>query len=356
MVMASSRCRECHGKMNDEWTKSSHSRSASSVAYKTARAQAAKPKKCDRCHVPLRGHVPAGTRAEAEGITCDVCHTIKSVRVGPFASSFTMRVTDAVKYGAYCDAKDHYFHRMACAKSQTDGTLCAACHQLSIKTQSGIDLPVYTTYEDWKKGPANEDGMACQHCHMPSVRGEAAVGAGERPQVRDHGFMGKAGKLRTQAASLEISVANKAKNTMLVSVGVKNSGAGHYIPSGLPARRLVVRIRSLDSKGAQLDVYERTYGRVLVSAQGDPTPYYKAFKLLRDTRIAPRTTTTLSHILKAPGAGKLHVSVWWRRFDHAIAKAMGVAPGKDELMIEHHIDFGAPGKRGLPKKPVIVKP
>ncbi len=351
--MPATRCRECHGKMYEEWKASTHARAAVSESYIAARAQAGTPKQCDTCHAPLRMAGNVNERAANEGVTCDVCHTIKDVSPG---KPFAMHVKDAVKYGPYCDAKDHYFHRMGCAKSQTDGSLCAACHAKTIKTKAGVELPVYTTYADWKNGPANEDGMVCQQCHMPAVRAEAAVGAGERAQVRDHAFLGKKRRLRQRAVSLSVAV-NKAGAKLAVDLGVINSGAGHFIPSGLPARRIVIRVRTLDAKGTPVDSYEQLHGRVLVDSAGNQAPYYAAAKLLADTRIAARKTATVKHQLRLPkGPGALHIAVWWRAFAHDVAKAMKIRPAPDQLMIEHRVVFGPPGKRGLPGKPVIVKP
>lgn len=340
--------------MTSEWQASAHAGSATSTTYLAARKAAGTPKQCDRCHAPLRGHVRPTNRAIAEGVTCDVCHTIKEVSVGAQTARFTLRVSDAVKYGPFCDAKDHYFHRMGCAPSQTDGTLCAGCHQL-VRTTSAGPLPIYTTYADWKAGPAHDDGLMCQHCHMPATRAEAAEGAGERAQIRDHGFMGTAGKLRTRAVTLTVAPVDRG-NQLAATITVANTGAGHHVPSGAPARRLVVRAFIVDAQQRPQAQHERSFGRVLVDAAGKPAPHYQAARVAEDSRIAARKSHSHEVVLAAPGPGELRVQVWWRPLDHAVAARMGVAPGKDALMIEARIPFGGPGKRALATKPVIVKP
>ena len=87
----STRCAECHGKMAEEWRGSVHAQSGRSPLY--AQLAAAAPEGgvvCAGCHTPLVPLGGADLPAAREGVTCDVCHTIKDVAIDappPGASS-----------------------------------------------------------------------------------------------------------------------------------------------------------------------------------------------------------------------------------------------------------------------------
>ena len=139
----------------------------------------------------------------------------------------------------------------------------------------------------------------------------------------------------------------------LVATAVKNKGAGHHIPSGLPARRLVIRSRVELAGSGGASNEDQILGRVLTDDAGSEVPYWLATRIGSDTRLPAGQTHRSKREASAPGDGKVVVEVWWQSMSAPIAKRVGVEPER-ELMARVEIPFGAPskgGKRsGLPKK------
>jgi hypothetical protein len=341
----SGRCSECHEKMATEWEGSAHAGSARSPIYAAMRAAATAPAACDACHVPLASHAPASDPMVREGVTCDVCHTLRLAEGEIAAGRFELAVHDMIKYGPLCDAKDHYFHRMGCSPAHQRAELCAACHQGSGHGAGGEDLALYTTYDEWKAGPDAADGVQCQACHMPGSRAVVAEGEAERDDVPHHGFLGAAGDLRQQA--LELVVAARAGDdpqTIIAEVTVDNSGAGHAVPTGFAGHRVVLRISTHAGDGAELDAREASFQRPLLDAGGVAAPYARAIAIGPDTRLQSRERRTETYALRAPAAGSLRAELVWQPIAPELAKAIGVDAGAEVPMASVELRFGAPAK------------
>jgi hypothetical protein len=152
-VSSALRCGECHEHAEREWRRSAHARAASEPLYQAMRAEPG-AEGCDRCHAPLAAALGPGDAVTAEGVTCDVCHTIDRVELGQKGAIFALRLDGNVKFGPLCDARDQYFHRMGCSPLHREAIFCAACH-----THREGDLPVYTEYQEWRDGPYALDEM-----------------------------------------------------------------------------------------------------------------------------------------------------------------------------------------------------
>src|SRR5262249_38687798 len=144
--------------------------------------------------------------------------------------------------GPLCDAKDHYFHKMGCSPFFSESRMCAACHMWS---QGKV--PIFTEYTEWKEGPYADD-TPCQAWHMPGTKAEVAVGSAARVDRTHHAFPGADGRLRGRALSGTLSSTTGADQALHVEVHVVNSGAGHYVPGGLPGRQIVLRVSILHGK------------------------------------------------------------------------------------------------------------
>jgi hypothetical protein len=314
-VTSADRCGECHGKMYDEWSTSEHAQAATSKLYVATREAS-----CDRCHVPL-------AQIHSEGVTCDVCHTLRDPKPSDAGASFRLAIDDMVKYGPRCDLKDHYFHRMGCSPEHRAAEMCGTCH---LWKPNG--LPVFTEYEDWKAGPAAARGEVCQDCHMPKEKAAIATGSPVRTGVPHHGLLGLARDLRGRALGLVVAVRDDA-GKLAVDITVKNLNAGHTVPSGLPEHRLLVHVRAGDATET------RVLGRVLVDAAGAEVPFWKATKVGSDTRIAPggewKDTVSLAK------GSTVEVDVVYRGLSDAVAKELGVADIEEHVMVSAKV---APGK------------
>lgn len=342
-ITGSGRCGECHEKMFDEWEVSAHARAVSSSFYKASVA-AAKDATCDRCHAPLAKIAPRDI-VVSEGVTCDVCHTLREPAPAPGGGGFRLAVDDMVKYGPRCDLKDHYFHRMGCSPEHRDAALCGTCHWWEPR-----GIPVFTEYADWKAGPAAEKGLQCQGCHMPKSRAEIATGSPVRSGVPHHGLLGLAQDLRQRALGLEVTVTEDA-GALAVAVTVKNHNAGHAVPAGLPERRLVVTTRVVDAAGTEVASDSRQLGRVLVDAAGHEAPFWRAAKVGSDTRIPVGGSWQDTFRLEAANVGTLEVDVVYRGMPDAIAKELAITEIEEQPMVKAKIRLGG----RLPKS-VTVKP
>jgi hypothetical protein len=188
---------------------------------------------------------------------------------------------------------------------------------------------------------------------MPGDRGEAARGAPQRGNVPHHGFLGRTGDLRRQAASLRLTVSD-AGDRVGAAVELRNEGAGHRIPTGLPERRLVLRVRTLADSGAELDRGERSYGRVLVDASGTPVPFPSAVRVAADDRLAPGEVRQERFQLRAPSSGRVRLELIWQAADPALARTLGVAAPREEVIGELELGFGPPGSAGRKSLPRTV--
>lgn len=351
-LIPASRCGECHGKMEAEWRGSAHARADVSPLYRAMR-RAAGDQSCDRCHAPLRSISPTDPTA-AEGVTCDVCHTLSRVQVGAEGGTgFVLHPEQSVRYGPLCDTKAHYFHTMGCSPLHRDAAFCAACHDWSRTLEQGGTLVVFPEFREWRDDTSVLAGQSCQSCHMPAEPAEVAVGAGVRAGVRGHGFALR-GRLLGQALSGQAQVHLDGRTAHIV-VSLTNTGAAHAVPTGLPERRLQIEVQVVDKAGHKR-VEERAFGRVLVDAGGREAPFYRAVRVGEDTRIQAGATRSASFELELPDAGQLDLFVRWRPIAQGLAQRIGVAPPPDEPMLSASLLLPLPRTRSDAPIVLVLRP
>jgi hypothetical protein len=315
----STRCAECHGKMAEEWRGSVHAQSGRSKLYQALAAAAPDGGAiCAGCHTPLVPLAGGDLPAAKEGVTCDVCHTIKDVAIDQPPPRFELAVFDMVKYGPLCDAKDHYFHRMGCSKLHEKAELCGGCH---LRVADGV--PLYTTYQEWKESTYRDEGWQCQDCHMPGVKAPVAEGEKPREGVPDHGFFG-GGDLRKDAVKLDLT-SRELDGGVMIDAVIANY-AGHDLPTGFPGKRAVLRAVAYDRAGKEVARDEITYGRRLVDARGAPTAYAGAVRVASDDRLKPKEIRTVMLFGGRPlgEVGRVKADFVWQSIDPALAAPLGV--------------------------------
>jgi hypothetical protein len=349
-TFSAQRCGECHSLMYDGWTGSAHAQAARSPTFMAMRKlagakNATAPAECDHCHAPLRAHTDARDPAAEEGVTCDVCHTIRAVDARRSGAGFTLVTDENVRMGPLCDARDHYFHRMGCSPLHTESRFCAGCHRYYQKIGESGELPIYTEYDEWLVSPYAALGQNCQACHMPDSHDEVARGSPARDGVPHHGFLGSDGMLRRRALTLKLEVAEHS-GRLQVTVALANKRAGHRVPTGLPERRLVLRVRTVDREGKELARDERVYGRVLADAAGQAVPSFAATRIASDNRLMPRESRLETFELDAPPAGEVRAELSYQPVAPEIARQIGIAPPAEQLLLEARVPFDAPGSRG----------
>ncbi|UQA59343.1 hypothetical protein E8A73_002190 [Polyangium aurulentum] len=314
-------------------------------------------KACEPCHAPLAALVQPGEPVIEEGVTCEACHAIREASEGPAGVEYAYALAENRKFGPICDAKDNYFHRMGCSPLHREARFCGGCHAWTMDAKAGAKLAVFTDYPEWKATSYAQAGIACQDCHMPTTTAQVASGAERKVRVGNHGFLAGGGERARHALGL-VAKASDLDGRIALEVSLKNEGAGHAVPAGMPGRQVIVRVRVLDAAGNEGAHEERALGRVLGDEAGREVPFYAAQKEQADERIKPGETRKLDFTLEAPSEGTVEVAVAWRSASPAIVAATGV-PAEERPMTEAKIPFGARQKgagRALLPKTVMVRP
>lgn len=291
-------CGACHTVIYKEWKNSLHASSISDPVFLGVFNEVEKEKKsfCLKCHAPtvrVTGDYDLTQFITKEGVTCDFCHTVKSVDLNkdePFEFDLGF-----VKRGPF-ESDLEIGHKNRYSEIHLKAEFCAGCHE--VVNQNGFH--VMSTYSEWKGGPYAEKGVQCQNCHMPEEFGTPIVNpeiAETQRSVTAHKFLGGHSQINiTKAASLT-QVLDKSNNSLSVVVYVTNSEAGHSLPTGIPSRKVILTVKLFDSKGEIIGEKEVVYKRVLVNSEGKEIPdknikdmFLKAAALKSDNRIKPKET------------------------------------------------------------------
>ena len=310
---SSSKCKRCHERVFEEWETSPLARSIHSPAFRASldaflTSPAGKDKaQCFRCHAPHVREFPEQVQHfidEAksgdpllDGVGCAQCHLIKQVDRTKHPPEPKYDIENKRVYGPYKDFTQNLAHQsMELALFQESG-LCLNCHQ-SVPSAANLgktnDLLGY-----WDQNKAGKSGKECQTCHMPEQIGESANGEKKR-KVANHTFPGRIGKLRQEAARLDVQTKiDGEKTTVTVKV---QSLVPHNLPATHPAWASL--LLDLDIKGKNLKTVfteKRVYGRVYQDAKGQKTSFdFEAVKVLEDTVLKAEEMRVETFIFPTP--------------------------------------------------------
>jgi hypothetical protein len=291
-------CGACHTVIYKEWKNSLHASSISDPVFLGVFNEVEKEKKnfCLKCHAPtarVTGDYDLTQFITKEGVTCDFCHTVKSVDLSkeePFEFDLGF-----VKRGPF-ESDLVIGHKNLYSETHVRSEFCAGCHE--VVNENGFH--VISTYSEWKEGPYAEKGIQCQNCHMPEEFGTPIVNpeiAKTQRIVTAHKFLGGHSQINiTRAATLN-QVLDKVNDSLSIVVYINNSEAGHSLPTGIPSRKVILTVKLLNSKGEIVGENEVVYKRVLVNSEGEEIPdkdikdmFLKATSLRSDNRIKPKET------------------------------------------------------------------
>jgi len=346
-------CGGCHSEIFSQWENSMHNLSQKDPIYLslsefllkglTDKDELLEAQSCVKCHVPV-GFVtgyPLKTSDDREkidelsiqGIQCDYCHSVtgakKMFNNGLILSPGNGEEDPGIKRGPYKDSESD-FHETAYSEFHTSSKICGTCHNVKHVV---FNTPLESTYDEWEKGPyysSNpEKNVTCQDCHMYQRPGIPATGSTPRPPnkgyasddgpIRDHvfthyfvggnkqvpGLFGDKGKLKMAEERLRnaahLSINDHLASKQSLKIKITNSGAGHYLPTGLTDIRqmwLEINIENENQKiiysSGQLDsngylpqdaiIFNTVYG----DGKGNPVVNIsKAREILKDKRIPP---------------------------------------------------------------------
>ncbi|MDD5773503.1 MAG: multiheme c-type cytochrome [bacterium] len=360
------KCGECHEDIYKQWKGSMHSkafidpvwRAATKLFYSESKTpgEILEMKTCVKCHTPLgfrsnliqspEDNYDKLTDLPAQGIFCNWCHNInEAVHIGDagyeIATGEGENFTSTI-LGPRNDPRFEYppepkevLHPSEYSQFYTKSEFCGMCHNVSHIENK---LPLEQTYSEWENSPYNtkdpQTTVTCQDCHMRQKAGIPSTGKTEktdspgisakngprREHIWTHYFAGGnsivpkllgsdlhsflAIERLTNAAELEIIKDDSYKKGGLSKFKVKvtNSGAGHYLPTGVTAIRqmwLDVKITSRDGveifrsgdmdRAGDLEKSTVIYNTVLGDKNGKPvTNVALADRILYDHRIPPK--------------------------------------------------------------------
>lgn len=250
---------------------------------------------CAACHAPgIDGETSGRDLLEATGfafeagVHCDVCHKVEQVDpedpvpgvagrlslLRPSEEAFPQIAGPwvALQFGPHHDSPNP---RMGSVQRDhfEDGRICAGCHELeqqALVPDTVIDtarwpsgrIPVHSTWSEWSETPF-ADRVPCNACHMPpapELYNSAdlqllinSVGAGVaagwvRPSgaTRHHSWVGpRAADSRMLQLAAAVDVSTRVEGEVLVvDVTTSNVGAGHRLPTGEPARQVVLHVQA----------------------------------------------------------------------------------------------------------------
>ncbi len=374
-------CKNCHSEIYNMWKGSMHSKAFNDPIWRAATKlfvqEAVTPgeilemKACVKCHTPLgfRSYTinnpnqdyDAVAGLAAEGIFCNWCHNINELKhIGDAGYEVAPGGGEEDPSTMLGPLKDAYsnIHPTKYSELHTRSEFCGLCHDVA---HAANGLPIENTYTEWKDSPYNtgnaETSVHCQDCHMRQKPGVPATGSTERPdnpgQASDYGpkrdhiwthyFVGgnavvtrltgstvnadMAVERLQHAAELEIIKSPSYGKSRLSRVNIKviNSGAGHYLPTGLTeVRQMWLDVKITDARGQVLlhsgyldkdGAIEKDavlYHTVLGDGQGNPVlNVAKAERILYDYRIPPKgyTLENYDFYVPADAASPLHVEV-----------------------------------------------
>jgi len=349
-------CGACHPEIFKMWSGSTHAnawrnplfQALYNLGKKTAEGESQKKniESCVRCHFPI-GHSSGETNLPLEdekgGVICDFCHSVRAttgIGNAPYILSpgNAEAMDGGTKYGPFNDSPDT-IHKNQYSELHTRSEFCGGCHDVS---HAGNDLPIEQTYTEWRQGPYNttdpKTTVHCQDCHMrqrpgfpctgsterpdnPGFATPEIMGGKKRPHIWTHYFVGGSvtpislppnSEVQPQmaidrlknAATLELLVdpASKKGDLLKFQVNIKNTGCGHYLPTGLTEMRqmwleisvtdaegkLVYQNGKVDEKG-NIDSHSTIYHTVFGDESGKPTLHvWAATHIISDNRIPPK--------------------------------------------------------------------
>lgn len=300
---SSAKCKRCHERVFEEWETSPLSRSIHSPVFRAtldqylASAVAKDKVLCLRCHAPHVNEYQEQAQAfiaeaksgdpKIDGVGCAQCHLIKQVDRTNLQPSPKYETGGKTLFGPYKDFVQNLAHQSVESTLFRKSDLCLNCH-LAVPAAANLGKS-NDLLGGWETSRAVKAGKECQTCHMPEQVGESANGENKR-KVANHSFPGRIGKLRQEAAKLEIATVVKGDQTT-VKITVQ-SLVPHNLPATHPGWAKVVLDLAIKGKNLKTVFAEqRIYGRTYANAKSQKTVFdFEATKVLDDTVLKPEET------------------------------------------------------------------
>lgn len=282
-------CGMCHQEIYEEWKRSTHAVALQDLQFQVEWKKDGKIYVCLNCHIPLQNqqefivtglidgdyHKPVkkanpyfDEELQQESITCASCHIRDGNVIG------TIGNTDA----PHKTVKDIEF---------LSEKLCIGCHNV-VDELNLVLVCSFETGDEWRNNWAIKAGKNCISCHMPET--ERAITTGYNKRVSHfHHFPGsgipKFKGMETEGLNgLEIREDNfkdsyAVGEKLTYKLVLKNSYAGHSVPTGDPERFFMVHFQIQDSDD---NILKEKYYRI-----GEEWQWYPKAKKLSDNNLKP---------------------------------------------------------------------
>ena len=218
-------CAQCHAEAHRQWRESAHSNSFREPFY-TKNVQMLIDEKgiestrhCEGCHNPIAlftGALVTGSKMprpfDEEGITCVVCHSMKSVQNTMGTGSYVMGVPSAIvdEQGNPLPGEvpfDEILNNPARHKKAVmpeflgKAEFCSVCHKAAVPKQlNGYKwLRAFSVYDEWQQSSwsklsplpyyKKDTVSTCQTCHMQRVTAPAAEYGAKQGTIASHRWL-----------------------------------------------------------------------------------------------------------------------------------------------------------------------
>jgi len=330
-------CGKCHKEIYQQWKNSKHAFSTpeknplfAKIYEKSQKDTDGETKLyCIRCHAPvtmINGDFDLKEKITNEGVTCDVCHTLVELSDNP-KNWPNIYKPGKIKRGVFRDSKSSV-HKNSYSKLLATSAICSGCHgdMLDIPgTRSCGNLTICDTDFEWKSTSFAGKGEDCKSCHMKAYKGKTAKGGPIRERIFRHDFPGAySPEMLKKSVKLNLE-AKEFEGEMVLSLGVKNQGAAHLVPTGPPARMAFIKVSAFNKKGEitwsnfkKNPVAEDPYGVfhiVFADVTGKkPSMPWLASKIVKDTRLRPGELRKLVYKFSAKDVEQVEAKLFYRLF------------------------------------------
>ncbi len=303
-ILPAQECSKCHSDIFRNWKQSRHAAAYENPVFQTAYRKTwleeglAAARLCLPCHAPtvtITGDYTAAEVITREGVTCNFCHGVTAVEMPAVPAKGSGYSHGRDKQPASAAAANEMNQNKNHGAYFTEARPCAGCHDFENRHK----VPIGTTWSEWRASSSATAGDHCQKCHMPLIAGRTANKDG-RDEMHDHSLATTLESM-SGAVTAEIADITVSGNAVTASITIRNVKAGHFVPTGSPARSLVLEIRLMNAAGNVLETQKRIYRKTVTDRNGNEiTSFDGAFlhaaAVTADNRIGPgesRTETVL---------------------------------------------------------------
>lgn len=291
-------CSKCHSDIFRNWKQSMHAAAFENPVFQTAYRKAwlvegpEAARSCLPCHAPnanVTGDHGAALAITREGVTCISCHGTAAAGMRTAHDDRSDDPPGGMKHPTPAALKTGTHTNSGHGGNFSGIRPCAGCHD----SENRHKMHISATQTEWSASPSAAAGETCQKCHMPSVRGRTANKDG-REGMHDHSLAATLETIR-EAVTAEITDVTVNSGAVTASITLRNAKAGHSVPTGSPARSLVLEVRLMNAAGTVLEAQKRIYRKALADADGNGLSSYSdaflhAATVASDNRLAPGET------------------------------------------------------------------